>query len=70
MKRVAWFHVVIDAEDEESAVAWLNAMAELVDQCAQELSRGIEKKVKLVSVIESGQSFVLSETEPLKRDDV
>lgn len=60
MRRVAWFHLVIDTEDEEAVGRWLTVMAFALNKVAYAMGDS-HPTIKLVEPVESGQSIPVEE---------
>jgi hypothetical protein len=57
VRRVAWFHVVIESSDEEVVNRWLATVNQAVDVFARQAADICEGKVKVIEVEAPGQSI-------------
>jgi len=60
-RRVAWFHVTIECDDEEVANVWLATVNQALDNFAQQAATITSDKVKIIGPMEAGQSIPVRE---------
>lgn len=62
MRRVAWFHLVVETEDEVAMGIFLTVMADAVSRIAQAAALEIPE-IKVLDPAEAGQSIPVAEGE-------
>lgn len=70
MRRVAWFQVVIDTEDEQVAQIWLTTVNQGLDEFARRAAEELDHRITIVEPMKAGQSIPVVEGGVADRDDV
>lgn len=63
MRRVAWFHIVIDPENEHVANVWLATVNQALDVFARQAAAICRDKLEIVEPPEAGQSIPVEEAD-------
>lgn len=63
MRRVAWFHIVIDPENEEVANRWLATVNQALDVFAHQAADICQGQLTIVESSEAGQSIPVGSDE-------
>lgn len=66
MRRVAWFHIVIDTEDEHVANVWLATVNQALEVFAQQAAEICRGQVKVVGLSEAGQSIPVEDQSEMR----
>lgn len=70
MRRVATFHCVIDTDDEDVALLWLNTVTQALDQIAIAATEVCGDHLTVVQPMQSSQEIPVLDAPPAARDDV
>lgn len=63
MRRVAWFHIVIDTDDEHVANVWLATVNQALEVFAQEAADICRGRVEIIEPSTAGQSIPVGEAD-------